>query len=160
MKKIIFIVSILIFIACEKDEKIDSSLKIQFSHTIDGLEIFSCCSEINPDSLVFTNESGQKFNILTLKYIISNIKIYDTNNKEYLLKNVHYIDASETDNTSISFNNLDIKNYNKLSFTFGIKQIENIDNQKPFFDVLSSATVFPIIYFHAKYLEMERWLKN
>ena len=40
------------------------------------------------------------------------------------------------------------------------RKIENIDNQKPFFDVLSSATVFPIIYFHAKYLEMERWLKN
>jgi hypothetical protein len=130
MKKIsILLVSLLIFIGCDKDEKIDSSLKIQFSHTIDGTEIFSCCSEINADSLIYTNEAGQTFNILTLKYIISNIKIYDTNNKEYLLKEVHYVDASETENTSLTFNNLDIKNYNKLLFTFGVNQIANIDNQ-------------------------------
>ena len=109
MKKIILLVFTLIFIACEKDEKIDSSLKIQFSHTIDDTEIFSCCSEINPDSLIYTNEAGQAFNILTLKYIISNLKIYDTNNNEYLLKDVHYVDASETENTSVTFNDLDIK---------------------------------------------------
>ena len=129
MKKIILLVFILTFIACDKDERIDSSLKIQFSHTIDKTEIFSCCSEINPDSLIYTNEAGQAFNILTLKYIISNLKIYDTNNKEHLLKDVHYIDASETENTSITFNDLDIRNYNKLTFTFGLNQIENIDNQ-------------------------------
>ena len=129
MKNNILLLFILIFIACDKDEKIDSSLKIQFSHTIDDTEIFSCCSEINPDSLIYTNEAGQPFNILTLKYIVSNLKIYDTNNKEYLLKDVHYVDASDTENSSVTFNDLDIKNYNKLSFTFGLNQIENIDIQ-------------------------------
>ena len=123
------LVFILIFIVYDKDEKIDSSLKIQFSHTIDDTEIFSCCSEINPDSLIYTNEAGQAFNILTLKYIISNLKIYDTNNKEYLLKDVHYVDATDTENSSVTFNDLDIKNYNKISFTFGLNQIENIDIQ-------------------------------
>jgi hypothetical protein len=40
------------------------------------------------------------------------------------------------------------------------RKIENLDQQKPVFDVLSGIIVFPIIYYHAKYLEMERWLKN
>ena len=114
--KIIFLVFILTFTACDKDERIDSSLKIQFSHTIDDTEIFSCCSEINPDSLIYTNEAGQAFNILTLKYIISNLKIYDTNNNEYLLKDVHYVDASETENTSVTFNDLDIKKYTTIIY--------------------------------------------
>jgi len=40
------------------------------------------------------------------------------------------------------------------------RKIENLDKQKPVFDVLSGTMIFPIIYYHAKYLEMERWLKN
>jgi len=40
------------------------------------------------------------------------------------------------------------------------RKIVNIDKQKPLFDVLSGISVFPIIYYHAKYLEMVRWLKN
>ena len=38
--------------------------------------------------------------------------------------------------------------------------IENLDNQKPIFDILSSFVVFPMIFYHAKFLEMERWLKE
>ena len=40
------------------------------------------------------------------------------------------------------------------------KKIENLDNQKPIFDILSSIVIFPIIFYHAKFLEMERWLKE
>ena len=40
------------------------------------------------------------------------------------------------------------------------RTIDNLDNQKPILDVFSSLTIFPIVYYHAKFLEMERWLKN
>ena len=40
------------------------------------------------------------------------------------------------------------------------RKIENLDNQKPIFDVFSGIVVFPIIYYHAKFLEMERWLRK
>ena len=40
------------------------------------------------------------------------------------------------------------------------QKIEELDKQKPIFDGLSVAMVFPIIYYHAKYLQMERWLKQ
>ena len=40
------------------------------------------------------------------------------------------------------------------------RTIDNLDNQKPILDVFSSLTIFPIVYYHAKFLEMDRWLKN
>tara|TARA_A100000164_G_C21920985_1_gene780662 strand:+ start:517 stop:1707 length:1191 start_codon:yes stop_codon:yes gene_type:complete len=40
------------------------------------------------------------------------------------------------------------------------RTIDNLDKQKPILDVFSSLTIFPIVYYHAKFLEMERWLKN
>tara|TARA_B100001179_G_C18596300_1_gene407413 strand:- start:969 stop:2165 length:1197 start_codon:yes stop_codon:yes gene_type:complete len=40
------------------------------------------------------------------------------------------------------------------------QKIEELDKQKPIFDGLSIAMVFPIIYYHAKYLQMERWLNQ
>ena len=38
------------------------------------------------------------------------------------------------------------------------KQIESMDKQKPIFDVISIGLVFPIIYYHVKYVQMKRWL--
>ncbi|MGY8751679.1 MAG: PEGA domain-containing protein [Fidelibacterota bacterium] len=38
--------------------------------------------------------------------------------------------------------------------------IEQLDNQKPVVDILSAFFLVPTIYFHAKYLEMDQWLKR
>jgi len=40
------------------------------------------------------------------------------------------------------------------------KKIEMLDNNKSTFDILSSIIIFPVIYYHAKYLQMDRWLKQ
>ena len=40
------------------------------------------------------------------------------------------------------------------------EKIENLDNQKPFVDIFSGIIIFPIVYYHAKYLEMDRWLNQ
>ena len=37
-------------------------------------------------------------------------------------------------------------------------RIEELDRLKPIFDGISVFTVFPVIYYHAKYLQMKRWL--
>jgi len=38
------------------------------------------------------------------------------------------------------------------------KQIEALDQLKPIMDGISIFSLFPIIYYHAKYLQMKRWL--
>ena len=38
--------------------------------------------------------------------------------------------------------------------------IEKLDNQKPVINVLSAFFLAPSIYFHAKYIEMDQWLKK
>jgi len=40
------------------------------------------------------------------------------------------------------------------------KKIEKLDELKPIMDGLSVFIVFPIIYYHAKYLQMIRWLRT
>ena len=40
------------------------------------------------------------------------------------------------------------------------KQIEAIDQLKPIMDGISIFTIFPIIYYHGKYLQMKRWLRT
>ena len=40
------------------------------------------------------------------------------------------------------------------------KQIEAIDQLKPIMDGISVFTIFPIIYYHGKYLQMKRWLRT
>ena len=40
------------------------------------------------------------------------------------------------------------------------KKIEKLDKQKPLVDIVSGIMIFPIVYYHAKYLEMDRWLNQ
>jgi hypothetical protein len=40
------------------------------------------------------------------------------------------------------------------------KQIEALDQLKPIMDGISIFTIFPIIYYHGKYLQMKRWLRT
>jgi len=40
------------------------------------------------------------------------------------------------------------------------KQIEALDQLKPIMDGISVFTIFPIIYYHGKYLQMKRWLQT
>ncbi len=40
------------------------------------------------------------------------------------------------------------------------KQIEVLDQLKPIMDGVSIFTIFPIIYYHGKYLQMKRWLRT
>ena len=39
-------------------------------------------------------------------------------------------------------------------------RIEELDQLKPIFGGISIFTVFPVIYYHAKYLQMKRWLRQ
>ena len=40
------------------------------------------------------------------------------------------------------------------------KKIEMLENNKPTVDILSGIIIFPVVYYHAKYLQMDRWLKQ
>ena len=39
-------------------------------------------------------------------------------------------------------------------------RIEELDQLKPIIGGISVFTVFPVIYYHAKYLQMKRWLRQ
>tara|TARA_B100000902_G_C27321187_1_gene924618 strand:+ start:4822 stop:5595 length:774 start_codon:yes stop_codon:yes gene_type:complete len=126
MNKYILIIIILTFFSCKKDEQlVSNNLKIQFTHTVSGNSlVLACCSGEN---LNYTNSSNEKYNIETLKYIITNISLHTEENIE-IIKDIHLIDAEENSTTSFEIESLEDLNYTKISFTFGLDSTMNQPN--------------------------------
>ena len=132
MKKLItpIILSLILFISCEKDEDplgSETILNINFSHTVDN-ENFTLCCGINTDSLPFTNAVGQAYNIQRLSYLISDIFLHDEEGNTHLLKEIHFIDVSNDETLDFNIYNLENKKYTSISFRMGVDTLKNKDN--------------------------------
>ena len=117
-----------------------TSIIINFTHSVNGNDLVlydggctvpgeqclpdhSCCM----GGLAYTNTAGEQYNVQRLNYIISNIKLHK-NNETILLKEIHFIDAS--DNTTLRFDGGILENgdYTSISFTMGLENTMNINN--------------------------------
>ena len=70
MKKTFLLISAIAFLftSCDKDKAIVTDITINFNHTVDG-------SELMTNSMIYTNEAGENYDIQTLKYLISDITL-------------------------------------------------------------------------------------
>ena len=105
-----------------------NSLTINFTQTVDGVDLLdghSCCIS----SLNYENTAQEKYNVQTLKYIISDIALHSNNGDTLSIKEVHYIDVNS--NTTLRFEKTDLKegNYSTISFTMGLNNENNISNK-------------------------------
>jgi hypothetical protein len=119
-KNIIYLLLTVILISsCGENEDLDTRILINFSHHVDNQAISS-------DSLDHTNEAEESYNVNTLKYILSDIKLLG-NNTETLLKDIHYVDVN--DESTLFFESDVINNGSyTLRFTFGLDSTKNISN--------------------------------
>ncbi|MBO97486.1 MAG: hypothetical protein CMD34_01175 [Flavobacteriales bacterium] len=125
--KILFIISLVPFASCKKDEIISNQkITIKFSHTVDGIDLPSCCS--SSDTLSYTNPYGEKYSVDLLKYIISNLKLHTNNGDSVSLSNVHFINLSEESTLNIEIRDLNLDNYSSLSFVMGLNSEMNTEN--------------------------------
>ena len=125
--KILFIISLVTFASCKKDEIISNQkITIKFSHTVDGIDLPSCCS--SSDTLSYTNPYGEKYSVDLLKYIISNLKLHTNNGDSVSLSNVHFINLSEESTLNIEIRDLNLDNYSSLSFVMGLNSEMNTEN--------------------------------
>ena len=90
MKKTLLLISAIAFLftSCDKDKAIATDITINFTHTVDG-------SELMTNSMIYTNEAGENYDIQTLKYLISDITLHSENGNSLLLDEVHFIDISD-----------------------------------------------------------------
>ena len=137
----IYILTLLTFLfSCNK--KNPTHLYIEFIHTVDDVNIISDIEsnheeyllnnkrfKMNNDLLPYTNFIGQKYNIQTLKYLISNIKIVDINSMSTEIKDIHFVDISDPNSLIIDCGEIENREYDKILFTMGIDSIYNISNE-------------------------------
>ena len=124
MKKILLTLTIagLVFASCKKDNPIATDITVNFTHTVNG-------SDLITDSMIYTNEAGEEYDVQTLKYLISDITLHAENGSSLLLDEVHFIDISDESTFSFTYNDVPNNNYTSISFDMGLDTDKNISNK-------------------------------
>ena len=113
----------LILSSCGSDLEInDSKIFLNFSHNVDG-------NYISTDDLSHTNLAGENYNVLTLKYLISDLRLI-SNEKDHdniIIKDIHFIDFSDPSSMIIESDIIENGSYT-LQFRFGLDATTNVTN--------------------------------
>lgn len=123
MKKILLTLTVigLVFTSCEKDKPIATNITINFTHTVDG-------SDLITNSMIYTNEAGEDYNVQTLKYLISDITLHAENGSSIQLDEVHFINIFDESTFSFTYNDVPNNNYTSISYRMGFDTTKNISN--------------------------------
>ena len=124
MNKILltFTIIAIIFTSCKKDKTIATDITINFTHTVDG-------SDLIANSMIYTNEAGENYDVQTLKYLISDITLHAENGSSLQLDEVHFVDISDASTFSFTYNDVPNNNYTSISFDMGLDPAKNISNK-------------------------------
>ena len=95
-------------------------LNISFSHLVDG-------TTVQLDQLIYKNTLDQEFSIKTIKYFISQVKLYGSDNSIIELPDIHYIDIRTIETLNYTFSKqIPDGDYKGISFVYGLIPEENI----------------------------------
>jgi len=123
MNKILLTLTIIaiIFTSCEKDKPLATDITINFTQTVDGSDLIN-------NSMIYTNEAGENYDVQTLKYLISDITLHAESGSSLLLDEVHFIDISDESTFSFTYNNVPNNNYTSISYQMGLDTLKNNTN--------------------------------
>jgi hypothetical protein len=125
IKKITFLLIIVVFISCSKDSLIrneSGSIKIDFVANAGGVELIK-------DTLLYKNEAGNEFMVNQLQYFISHITLYQKGNA-YRTDSIHYVDIDIPSTLSLQLSHaFKVGSYDSLVFTFGLDSADNQSNR-------------------------------
>ena len=121
MKKILFITSLIAITFFFFFKPTQTDLTINFTHTVDG-------SDLITNSMIYTNEAGENYDVQTLKYLISNITLHTEDGGSLQLDEVHFIDISNESTFSFTYTDVPNDHYTSISFDMGLDTAKNISN--------------------------------
>jgi hypothetical protein len=123
---ILFLLSLLLFTACNDDEGEVTVEPGEFVVEFDN-RVGTTNLALNTANTEYTNENGDPFNITTLKYYISNIKLTDADGNVFEdpttedgAKGYYLVDASKPETAEITLTDVPVGDYEKLEFTIGV----------------------------------------
>lgn len=106
--------------ACSKPAP-PSTVQIQFNQTVDSLEL--------EQYDYYLNAAENNYNVMRLRYFVSNIYLIDSYGDSIRLKEVHYVDIDKEETLSLSAEEaIPNRKYTDISFTFGLNENHNISN--------------------------------
>ena len=109
----------LIFSSCAKKKP---KVTVSYTNSVDGAELMY-------HEMIYTNDAGNTYNVMRLKYILSQISLHTHDGNSILLDDIHFVD-SENDASVIGEETIEIPvgAYDSLSFTFGLNEKMNVSN--------------------------------
>ena len=87
MKKLYLIPLIIFFISCEKNDS-STNLTIHFNHTDNS------SNSLELDSTSYLNSSSQSYTVNRLWYLISDLKLHNSNGELVDIEDIHFVDVN------------------------------------------------------------------
>ncbi len=109
-------------ISCQDDPE-PGKVNVVFTHTVDG-EIL----ELAPDSLIYVNERGNLYKIVSLKYYISKLTLHKSDGTGYDVNMYKLFNLSQHPSGKVNyqFEQIPDGTYTEVSFVFGIDTVRNV----------------------------------
>ncbi len=130
------------FMSCtsDKEDTINKvSATFNFSHDWDGTNV----SNLDFNTIKFTNANGEELSVEKLRYLISNITFHNSTGEDLKIYAYKLVDV--TNNANISFilpEDIPSGTYSNVSFTFGF---DNDDNYQNYVDLNSASWNVPMM---------------
>lgn len=115
---------IILFSSCKKsNDEISpdtkSSFTIEFENQVSG-------SPLVLNTATYKNANGDDFKINVFKYYVSNIKLSKADGSSYAIPESYFlIDASKSESTHITLNDVPAGDYTKIEYTIGVDYARN-----------------------------------
>lgn len=96
-----------------------------FYHNVDG-------NEMQTDTLIYTNEAGNLYEVNEIQYFISDVVLYLKNGGSVMVDAEHYIDTDiQTTQSWTLPDDIKAAEYESISFIFGLNELKNITGAFP-----------------------------
>ena len=119
------LITLIIFSSCKKDSTETATpattvgnLTLKFSYSFDAANRVT-------DTLLYTNAAGYKMSVSRLQYYLSNFNLIGSDGTPNPVSGVYYLDAKDSNFTSITFTGVPNGNYKGLTFLIGLDSLTN-----------------------------------
>ncbi len=109
--------------ACDKDDE-PGVVNIYLTQSVGD-------QAVEFDTIKYTSKAGHIYSVARVKYYISNVELHEEDGTTYALEDVHYRDAADETTRTLSFADVPVGTYNKISFTYGLDEQTNVDDGLP-----------------------------
>lgn len=125
MKRIHFlsiVIAVFLFSCDSTDDASPNTVAVNFNfaHLVDGDNVIL-------DQIIYKNALDQEFSIKTIKYFISDVKLYKENGDVIAFDDIHYVDVRTPETLSLELSQKIAQgDYKGISFVHGLTPAENI----------------------------------